>query len=101
NDEEEEILYDNEKAVESYNIYEKKKYMQKMNQKMVHVEEKIERILQQLDELLQIEELNRENVDHIAPKLEDLKKHLTKNSYQYNRAEDRFETEIHDIKEQL
>ena len=97
----EDLLYDTEKAADRYNFPGAKKYMQQMNQKMVHVEEKIERILQQLDELLQIEELNRENVDHIAPKLEDLKKHLTKNSYQYNRAEDRFETEIHDIKEQL
>src|SRR5699024_10768629 len=97
----EELLYDNEKAADRYNIPGAKKYMQQKNQKMVHVEEKSERILQQLDELLQIEELNRDNVDHIAPKLEDLKKHLTKNSYQYNRAEDRFETEIHDIKEQL
>src|SRR5699024_12449890 len=97
----EELLYDTEKAADRYNFPGAKKYMQQMNQKMMHVEEKIERILQQLDELLQIEELNRENVEHIAQKLEDLKKHLTKNSNQNNRTEERFETKIHDIKEQL
>src|SRR5699024_7938035 len=90
----EELLYDTEKAADRYNFPRAKKYMQQMNQKMVHVEEKIESILRQLDELLQ-------NEEHIAPKHEDLKRNLNKNSYQYNRAEDRFETEIHDIKEQL
>src|SRR5699024_11838751 len=90
-----------EKAADRYNFPGAKKYMQQMNQKMVHVEEKIERILQQLDELLQIEELNRENVDHIVQKFENLKKNLTKNSYQYNRTEDRFETKFNDIKKQI
>src|SRR5699024_11336234 len=51
----EQLLYDTEKAADRYNFPGAKKYMQQMNQKMVHVEEKIERILQQLDELLQIE----------------------------------------------
>lgn len=97
----EELLYDTEKAADRYNFPGAKNHMQRMHEKLVNVEEKIEKILQQLNELLSIEETNRENVDRIAPKLEELKNQIVKYRYQYNRAEVRFEVEIDDMIEQL
>lgn len=97
----EELLYDTEKAADRYNFPGAKSHMQRMHEKLVNVEEKIEKILQQLNELLSIEETNRENVDRIAPKLEELKNQIVKYRYQYNRAEVRFEVEIDDMIEQL
>ena len=75
--------------------------MKQMDDKLSRVEKKIEKILKQLNELLEVEAFNRKHISEIEPQLNELKRYLTQNSYQYNRAEIRFEVEIDDIKEQL
>lgn len=93
----EELLYDTEKAADRYNFPTAKKCMKEMESILVEIEKKIENIVTELHHLLETEVKNREEVEALEPRLEELKKHLSKNRYQYSRAETRFEEELRKI----
>src|SRR5699024_11158862 len=86
----EELLYDTEKAADRYNFPAAKKSTNQMEAILVDIEHQIEAILTELNELLETEEKNREEVELLEPRLDKMKKHLSKNRFQYNRAEERF-----------
>lgn len=93
----EESLYDTEKAADRYNFPVAKKCMKEMETVLVEVEKKIEKIVTGLDHLLETEVKNREAVETLEPRLKELKTHLSKNRFQYSRAETRFEEELNEI----
>src|SRR5690625_3934921 len=97
----EELLYDTEHAADRYNFPAAKKSMKKMEEILVLVEQKIESILSELNNLLQIEEDNRKQIEELHPTLNELRKTLSQNRYQYDRAEVRFEVEFDEIDEKL
>src|SRR5690625_662345 len=97
----EELLYDTEHAADRYNFPAAKKSIKKMEENLVTVEKKIETILTELNNLLRIEENNRKQVEELHPLLSDLRKMLSQNRFQYDRAEIRFEVEFDEIEEDL
>src|SRR5690625_1398657 len=68
---------------------------------LVEAEKKIETILTQLEELLDIEKMNRQEVAKLEPMLEEVRKNLIHNRYIYSRAEVRFEVELDELREEL
>src|SRR5690625_2680717 len=97
----EELLYDTEHASDRYNFPSAKKNMKKIEEILVNIEKKIETILTELNELLEIEEENRKEVEELEPQLFELRKKIAQNRYQYARAEARFEVELDELEEEL
>src|SRR5690625_1569849 len=97
----EELLYDTEHAADRYKFPTAKKCITKMENILVEAEKKIETILTQLEELLDIEKMNRQEVAKLEPMLEELRKNLIHNRYIYSRAEVRFEVELDELREEL
>ncbi len=57
---------------------------------LTKIEKKIEKILTELNELLETEEENRKEVAELEPLLGDLRRKLSQNRYKYDRADIRF-----------
>lgn len=97
----EELLYDTESAADRYHFSKAKKHTKQMEDILIHIEKKIESILTELNELLNLEETSRKEVETLAPQLEELQKQLSQNRYQYDKAEVRFELEFDDVQKNL
>lgn len=97
----EELLYDTEHAADRYRFSTAKKHIKNMEEILVAVEKKIEVILAELNELLETEEANRKEIEELEPLLDSLRKQLSQNRYQYDRAEVRFEVELDNVQAKL
>ncbi|WP_284139846.1 MULTISPECIES: septation ring formation regulator EzrA [unclassified Virgibacillus] len=97
----EEYLFDAEEAADRYRFPTAKKTLRKIDQIMTAIEADIERILNELDELLESEKTSRLEIEQIQPAIRDLRKTISQNRYQYGKAEIRFEVELDELDEQL
>ncbi|SET45405.1 septation ring formation regulator [Oceanobacillus limi] len=97
----EEYLFDAEEAADRYRFSSAKKTLRNANQIMQAIEKDIEKILSELDELMESEETSRKEIEHIQPKIKSLRKQIMQNRFQYGKAEVRFEVELDEKDEML
>ncbi|WP_047985110.1 septation ring formation regulator EzrA [Ornithinibacillus californiensis] len=97
----EEYLFDAEEAADRFRFTTAKKILRKTEQNLQSIEKDIEKILVELDELVESEESSRKEVEYIQPALKNLRKKIAQNRFQYGKAEVRFEVEIDELNELL
>ncbi|MEN2769156.1 septation ring formation regulator EzrA [Ornithinibacillus xuwenensis] len=97
----EEYLFDAEEAADRFRFSTAKKTLRKTDQILQSIEKDIEKILSELDELVDSEESSRKEVEYIQPTIKGLRKKIAQNRFQYGKAEVRFEVEIDELNEKL
>ncbi|WP_026906478.1 septation ring formation regulator EzrA [Paucisalibacillus globulus] len=97
----EEYLFDAEEAADKFRFSTAKKILRKTEQALQTIEKDIERILTELDDLVESEESSRKEVENIQPSIKNLRKTIAQNRFQYGKAEVRFEVEIDELNELL
>lgn len=97
----EELLFDAEEAADKFRFSSAKKILRKIEQNLQAVEKDIEKILLELDELVDSEESSRKEVETIQPAIKELNKKISQNRFQYGKAEVRFEVELDELKDAL
>ncbi|MFD2046342.1 septation ring formation regulator EzrA [Ornithinibacillus salinisoli] len=97
----EEYLFDAEEYADRYRFHNSKKTLRKSDQILQSIEKDIEKILHELDELMESEESSRKEIEHIQPSIKSMRKQLLQNRFQYGKAEVRFEVELDELDEQL
>lgn len=97
----EEYLFDAEEAADKFRFSTAKKILRKTEQALQTIEKDIEKILTELDELVESEESSRKEVEYIQPTIKNLRKTIAQNRFQYGKAEVRFEVEIDELSENL
>lgn len=97
----EEYLFDAEEAADKFKFTTGKKILRKTEQLLQSIEKDIEKILAELDELVESEETSRKEVEHIQPTIKNLRKKILQNRFQYGKAEVRFEVEIDELNDML
>ncbi|MRH42841.1 septation ring formation regulator EzrA [Aquibacillus halophilus] len=97
----EEYLLDAEEASDRFRISGAKKNLHTVNQTLLSIEENIEKMFQELDELIESEQSSREEVDNLQPKISGLRKKLIQNRHQYGKAEIRFEVELDELEQEV
>ncbi|SHF79435.1 septation ring formation regulator EzrA [Ornithinibacillus halophilus] len=97
----EEYLFDAEEAADRYRFPTAKKTLRKSDQVLHSIEKDIEKILLELEELMESEESSRKEIEHIQPTIKELRKQLSQNRFQYGKAEVRFEVELDELDESL
>ncbi|GGB27309.1 septation ring formation regulator EzrA [Lentibacillus populi] len=97
----EELLFEAEEAADKYRFPTARKILRKSGQTLQSIEENIEKILQELDELLESEENSRLEIEHIEPEIKALRKKLSQQRYLYGKAEVRFDVAMDELEEKL
>ncbi|WP_042146404.1 septation ring formation regulator EzrA [Paucisalibacillus sp. EB02] len=97
----EEYLFDAEEAADKFRFSTAKKILRKTDQALQTIEKDIEKILTELDDLVESEESSRKEVEYIQPTIKSLRKTIAQNRFQYGKAEVRFEVEIEELSEEL
>ncbi|OZU89699.1 septation ring formation regulator EzrA [Virgibacillus indicus] len=97
----EEFLFDAEEAADRYRFSRAKKTLAKVEQILQSIENDIEKMLQELDELMESEESSRKEIGELEPTIKSMRKQLSQNRFQYGKAESYFETEIDKLEEKL
>ncbi|WP_047981576.1 septation ring formation regulator EzrA [Ornithinibacillus contaminans] len=97
----EEYLFDAEEAADKFRFTRAKKTLRKTEQVLQSIEKDIEKIISELDELVESEESSRKEVEYIQPAIKALRKKVAQNRFQYGKAEVRFEVEIDELNEML
>src|SRR5690625_2096812 len=83
-------LYEAEDAADSYRLPNAKKIVQKVHQTLTAIENDIEKMLGELNELLESEETSRKDIEKLQPKISQMKQDVIQNRHQYGKAESRF-----------
>lgn len=97
----EEYLFDAEEAADRFRFSNAKKILRKTEQSLQTIEKDIDKILIELDALVESEETSRKEVENIQPAIKQLRKKIAQNRFQYGKAELRFEVEIDELAEML
>lgn len=97
----EEYLFDAEEAADRFRFSTAKKILRKTEQSLQTIEKDIDKILIELDALVESEETSRKEVENIQPAIKQLRKKIAQNRFQYGKAELRFEVEIDELAEML
>lgn len=97
----EEYLFDAEEAADRFRFSTAKKILRKTEQSLQTIEKDIDKILVELDALVESEESSRKEVENIQPAIKQLRKKIAQNRFQYGKAELRFEVEIDELAEML
>ncbi|RKQ30548.1 septation ring formation regulator EzrA [Oceanobacillus halophilus] len=95
----EEHLFDAEEAADRFRVSKAKKVLANTENILESIEKDIEEMLVGLDELLESEEMSRKEVEELEPGIKELRKKLSKNRYQYGKAELHFDVEIDHLEE--
>src|SRR5699024_9902224 len=70
------------------------------SEQMLHsIEKDIENILHELNDLLDSEKTSRQEIETLEPNIKSLRKNISQNRYQYDKAEAYFDTEIDRMEE--
>jgi len=83
-------LYEAEDAADRYRFPGAKKIVQKVDHTLNAIEKDIEKMLEELNELLESEETSRKDIERIQPKISQIKQNIAHNRHQYGKAESRF-----------
>lgn len=97
----EEHLFDAEDSADHYRFPSAKKAIRKTDEALQSIEQDIEKILGELDELMDSEEESRQKVEEIEPSIKALKKVLIQNRYQYGKAITHFEEDLETLEAKL
>lgn len=90
----EEYLFDAEESADRFRFSKAKKIVRETEQKLTSIEKDIEKILIDLNQLIESEETSREEVAHVEPTLKALKRQLSQQRYQYGKAEAEFDRQL-------
>lgn len=97
----EEMLFDAEEAADRYRFSKAKKVLHETEQKLNLIEADIEKILTELSELMESEEVSREGIEYVEPTLKNLKRQLSQKRYQYGKAEAKFDKSLDALTERV
>ncbi|GAB3791983.1 septation ring formation regulator EzrA [Virgibacillus kimchii] len=97
----EEHLFDAEEAADRYRFSKAKKTLNETEKVLVNIEEDIEKMLNEVDDLMESEESGRKEAEQIEPAIKSLRKNLSQQRYQYGKAESYFDGEIDQLGEKL
>ncbi len=90
----EEYLMDAEEAADRFFIPKAKRVLLTTEDNLQSIEKEIDEILNGLEELLKSEEVSRKEIEELEPSIKGLRRILSKNRYQYGKAELFFDNEI-------
>lgn len=93
----EELLYDAETSTQSYRIPTTKNSLAEIDHVLSEVEEKLEKIMKELNALIDTEASNRSTAENIGPKIEALRKHLSQNRFKFDRGDLRYEEKFNEL----
>ncbi|HEX6594644.1 MAG TPA: septation ring formation regulator EzrA [Bacillota bacterium] len=96
-----ENLFRAEQLADRYRIPQAKKTIQQTDELLDESEREIEKILHELNELMDSEETSRKEVEQLLPTIKEVRKELIQNRYQYKKAEKRFEAELDQLDNHL
>src|SRR5699024_7673169 len=74
----EELLFDAEQASDRFRIGAARKYVTKLEESLVDIEKKIDRIETEADRLIKTDKMNREEMERVEPQIQQLRKQLLK-----------------------
>src|SRR5699024_2482919 len=97
----EEMLLDAEEAADRYRFSKAKKVLHETEQILNLIEADIEKILTELSELMESEEVSCEGIEYVEPTLKDLKRQLSQKRYQYGKAEAKFDKSLDALTERV
>ena len=97
----EEHLFDAEEAADRYRFSKAKKTLNETEKVLVSIEADIEKILKEVDDLMESEESGRKEAEEINPAIKSLRKNLSQQRYQYGKAESYFDERIDLLEEKL
>jgi|SRR5690625_222023 len=97
----EEHLFDAEEAADRFKIPSAKKCLELVEQTLNQIEGVIADMFKELDELLDSEKQNRKVADEVILQLKTVRNILLQDLHAYGLAEQRFETEINELKSKL
>src|SRR5690625_1492915 len=83
-------LYEAEDAADRYRFPNAKKIVQKVERTLNAIENDLEKMLEELNELLDSEETSRKDIEKLQPKMSQIKQNITQNRHQYGNAGSRF-----------
>jgi septation ring formation regulator len=95
----EEHLFDAEEAADKYRFSKAKKTLNNVEEILQTIEANIEKLLAEVDMLLESEEQSRKEMDTLNPKIKAMKKALSQNRYQYGKAERYFDNQLDSLQE--
>lgn len=94
-----ESLFEAEDAADRYRFPTARKIIQKVDQTLDTIEKDIERMLQELEELLESEQTSQQEIERLQPKLRELQQKVLQNRSQYGKSEARFSEALKEIEE--
>jgi septation ring formation regulator len=97
----EEHLFDAEEAADRYRFPAARKTLNETEKVLESIEADIEKILNEVDDLMESEESGRKEAEEIVPSIRTLRKKLSQQRYQYGKAESYFDEEIDLLEEKL
>ncbi|WP_373893082.1 septation ring formation regulator EzrA [Virgibacillus natechei] len=97
----EEHLFDAEEAADRYRFSKAKKTLNNTDKVLHSIENDIEKMLKEVDDLLESEETSRTDAESVEPSIKALRKVLSQNRYQYGKAERHFDIKIDELEEKL
>ncbi|AXI09715.1 septation ring formation regulator EzrA [Oceanobacillus zhaokaii] len=95
----EEYLLDTEEAADRFRVSKANKTLATIETTLDSIEKDIERMLKELDELLESEETSRLEVEELEPSIKAIRKLFSRNRLQYGRAETHFENLMDELDE--
>lgn len=93
----EDYLFDAEEYIDKYRFKKAKDSLSIINQKLTETEEKIKKILHELNELVGSEEKNREEIDGLKEQYRESKKNLLTHRHSFGKAEASLEATLEQI----
>lgn len=93
----EEQMYAAEQAADRYRFPTANDIVRKTEQKLKGIEQEIERILEELGELLSSEETSRKEATELEPELKAMRRQLSQKRYQFGKAEAAFDRELDEL----
>lgn len=97
----EEYLFDAEESADRYRFPSARKALQKGNEILQTIEKDLERMLEELDLLLESEQSSRQGVEEIEPQLKDLQKTITQDRSTFGKAARLFKERIQAMEEEI
>jgi len=97
----EEYLLSAEDAADHFRIPKGKKVLKEAEEVLQSIEVSIEKILEELHELLESEKTSRLEAEEVEPKIKELRKHISQNRYQYAKADAHFDERLDKLDEKL
>lgn len=95
----EEYLMDAEEAADRFFIPKAKRVLKSTEEALQSIEQDIDKILIGLEDLLESEKVSRKEVEELEPSIKGLRTTLSRNRYQFGKAELFFEKEIDKLEE--